>query len=225
MAPAATDRGTGSEAGRAMARRALLAFLLAVGAVAALAAGARLVCAGDNCHAPAVDTAGLAGLYAWADRRLDPAVAALTWLGSIALLLPLAALLTWRWRRSVPGRVLAFLPLALLGATALAQVAKFLVARPRPDLFPALVTMPADASFPSAHAMQATAFALAWLLRPGARPGPLAAAGAGLLVLAVAGSRVYLQVHFPTDVLFGMTAAALWVVALRCAPVWPGASR
>jgi undecaprenyl-diphosphatase len=122
-------------------------------------------------------------------------------------------------------RVLAFLPLALLGATALAQAAKVLVARPRPDLFPALVAMPADASFPSAHAMQATAFALAWLLRPGARPGPLAAAVAVLLVLAVAGSRVYLQVHFPTDVLFGMTAAALWVVALRCAPVWPEASR
>jgi membrane-associated phospholipid phosphatase len=225
MALAATDRETGSEAGRATARRALLALLLAVGAVAALAAGARLVCAGDACHAPAVDTAGLAALHAWGDRRLDPAVAALTWLGSIALLLPLAALLAWRWRRSVPGRVLAFLPLALLGATALAQAAKFLVARPRPDLFPALVTMPADASFPSAHAMQATAFALAWLLRPGARPGPLAAAAAGLLVLAVAGSRVYLQVHFPTDVLFGVTAAALWVVALRCAPVWPGASR
>jgi undecaprenyl-diphosphatase len=225
MAPAAIDSGTDSGAGRATARRALLALLLAGGAVAALAAGAQLVCAGATCRAPAVDTAGLAGLHAWADHRLDPAVAALTWLGSIALLLPLAALLTWRWRRSATLRVLAFLPLALLGATALAQAVKFLVARPRPDLFPALVTMPADASFPSAHAMQATAFALAWLLRPGARPGPLAAAVAGLLVLAVAGSRVYLQVHFPTDVLFGMTAAALWVVALRCAPVWPGASR
>ena len=220
MATAATARGTGSEIGRATARRALLALLLAVGAVAALAAGARLVCAGDTCHAPAVDTAGLAGLHAWADRRLDPAVAALTWLGSIALLLPLAALLTWRWRRSVPGRVLAFLPLALLGATALAQAAKFLVARPRPDLFPALVAMPADASFPSAHAMQATAFALAWLLRPGARPGPLAAAAAGVLVLAVAGSRVYLQVHFVSDVAFGVLAAILWVLALRCLPVW-----
>ncbi len=217
--------GAGSGAGRATARRALLALLLAAGAVAALAAGARLVCPSGACRVPTIDTAGLSGLHAWADHRLDPAIAALTWLGSIALLLPLAALLTWRWRRSVPGRVLAFLPLALLGATALAQAVKFLVARPRPDLFPALVTMPADASFPSAHAMQATAFALAWLLRPGAKPGPLAVAAAGLLVLAVAGSRVYLQVHFPTDVLFGMTAAALWVAALRCAPVWPEAAR
>jgi undecaprenyl-diphosphatase len=225
MPAAATRGGTGGESGRATMRRTVLAGLLAAGAVAALAAGSRLVCAGDACDAPAADAAGLAALHAWADHRLDPAVAALTWLGSIAVLLPLAALLTWRWRRSVPGRVLAFLPLALLGATALAQAAKFLVARPRPDLFPALVTMPPDASFPSAHAMQATAFALAWLLRPGARPAPLAAAAAGLLVLAVAGSRVYLQVHFPTDVLFGMTAAALWVVALRCAPVWAGAPR
>jgi len=206
-------------------RRALLALVLGGGAVAALAAGASLVCPGNACGVPAVDTAGLARLNAWADTRLDPAFAALTWLGSIGVLIPAALLLTWRWRRSASVRVLAFLPLALAGATALAQAAKYVVARPRPDLFPALVAMPADPSFPSAHAMQATAFAAGWLLRPGLRPGSLAVAVAGVLAFAVAGSRLYLQVHFPTDVLFGVVAALLWVAALRCAPVWAGASR
>jgi undecaprenyl-diphosphatase len=205
--------------------RKLLALLLGGGAVVALAAGASLVCPGNACGAPAVDIAGLARLHAWADIRLDAAFAALTWLGSIGVLVPAAALLTWHWRSSAPASVLVFLPLALAGAVALAQVAKHVVGRPRPDLFPALIAMPADPSFPSAHAMQATAFAAGWLLRPGMRPGPLGVVGAGLLVAAVAGSRSYLQVHFPTDVLFGVAAALLWVAALRCAPVWPGASR
>ena len=62
-------------------RRALLALLLGGGAVAALAAGASLVCPGNACGAPAVHTAGLARLNAWADTRLDPAVAALTLVG------------------------------------------------------------------------------------------------------------------------------------------------
>ena len=116
--------------------------------------------------------------------------------------------------------VTAFVPLALIGAAALAHLAKLAIERPRPDLLPALVAMPADPSFPSAHAMQATAFAVAWLLRPGARPGAAEAVAALLLAAAVAGSRVYLQVHFVSDVAFGVIAAILWVLALRCLPVW-----
>lgn len=93
-------------------------------------------------------------------------------------------------------------------------MAKLLVERPRPDLFPALVAMPQDASFPSAHAMQVTAFLAAWLLAAARRPlaaGAVVAATAA--VLAVALSRIYLQVHFPSDVAFGMVAAVLWVLA------------
>lgn len=67
--------------------------------------------------------------------------------------------------------------LALVGASALGHLLKLIVERPRPDLFPPLIPMPQDWSFPSAHAVQATAFALAWLLRPGASPARFEAAG------------------------------------------------
>jgi undecaprenyl-diphosphatase len=83
-----------------------------------------------------------------------------------------------------------------------------------------LIAMPADASFPSAHAMQATALVAAWLLRPGARLAYAEALAGGLLVATVALSRVYLQVHFPSDVVLGMIAALLWVMALRGLPLW-----
>ena len=197
----------------------MLAVALGVGAAAVLAAGSWLVCPSGACRTPGLDAAGLAALQDWRDHGLAPAVVAVTWLGSLFVLLPGALLLAW-WRRAGTPRARAFVPLALLGAAALAHLAKLAIARPRPDLVPALVAMPADPSFPSAHAMQATAFAMAWLLRPGARPGAAEVVAALLLAAAVASSRVVLQVHFPSDVAFGVVAAVLWVLALRCLPVW-----
>jgi membrane-associated phospholipid phosphatase len=36
-----------------------------------------------------------------------------------------------------------------------------------------------------------------------------------LIILVVALSRLYLQLHFPSDVVIGMIAGAAWVVGLR----------
>jgi undecaprenyl-diphosphatase len=141
-------------------------------------------------------------------------VAVATWLGSLWLLLPLAlalALFLWRAGRA---RQAGLLLGGLLGATVLAQVFKAWIARPRPDLFPALAGLPADASYPSAHTMQAVAVALSLALLAGRRHAwswPILA-----LVAALVGwSRIHLQVHFPTDVLAGALAAVLWVAGLH----------
>ena len=40
------------------------------------------------------------------------------------------------------------------------------------------------------------------------------------LVAVVGLSRLYLQVHFPTDVLFGIVCGVLWVWLLHRLPVW-----
>jgi undecaprenyl-diphosphatase len=83
--------------------------------------------------------------------------------------------------------------------------------------------MPLDLSFPSAHAMQFAAFAFAFVLRPGAAPTLRVLAIAMALASVVGATRIYLQVHFLTDVLAGVIAAAFWVVALRSMPIWRGA--
>ncbi|MBL8487171.1 MAG: phosphatase PAP2 family protein [Rhodocyclaceae bacterium] len=166
-----------------------------------------------------MDAAWLALMDAWRHPVLTAGLGALTWLGSLAVLLPLA--LAAGARRAADGwRGFAFLPAAVLGAAGVAQLLKRVVDRERPDLFPSLVAMPADASFPSAHAMQAAAFVTAWLLWRGAarRPG-LVACGA-VLVLAVGLSRTYLQVHFLSDVLFGIVAGVAWATLLHALPVW-----
>ena len=163
------------------------------------------------------DHAGLALAHAARIPLFDTLFAAATWLGSLAVLLPLALLVWWRRRGE---RSASFVAVALIGASALGHLLKLIAGRPRPDLFPSLIPMPEDWSFPSAHAMQVTAFALAWTLRPGASPGRIeivALLGAAVLVFA---SRPYLQVHFPSDVIAGALLATLWVVLLRRLPVW-----
>ncbi len=171
---------------------------------------------------PAWDHAGLALAHAVRTPWLDGVFATVTWLGSLAVLLPLALLLWWRRRGD---RNAAFVALALIGASALGHMVKLVAARPRPDLFPPLIDMPADWSFPSAHALQVTAFALAWLLRPGAAPGRVEIAVLFSAVTAVYASRLYLQVHFPSDVVAGALLATLWVLLLRRLPAWRETTR
>jgi undecaprenyl-diphosphatase len=161
-----------------------------------------------------MDTAWLALMHAWQHPQLTAVMGAMTWLGSLFVLLPLAVVAGW-------GRAGGtLLPAAVLGASALAHAIKWLVDRARPDIYPSLIGMPVDASFPSAHAMQAAAFVTALLLWSGnaGRIGPMVIGA--LLVLAVAFSRTYLQVHFLSDVLFGVTAGVLWAIALHALPVW-----
>ncbi len=193
------------------------AVLLWCAALLALWFGAVTVCPGGACREFDADRRVLAALYSLHQPNLDALFSAITWLGSIAVLLPAALALAWRfWRK---GRLAAalLLPASLGGAWVLVHIGKTLIDRPRPDLFPALIAVPADSSFPSAHTMQITAFALAWILAPGERrswAGFIAAAGA---VLLVAVSRLYLQVHYPSDVLVGLIVATGWVLGLRLA--------
>jgi membrane-associated phospholipid phosphatase len=207
------------------ARRTLLAATLGLAAVAFLLAAGQIVCPLAACTAPAFDAAVLAWLNRWRAPVFDGGFAALTWGGSFLLAFPAAIALAFWQRRQQALRAAAFVPLALTAAALLSFFAKMAIDRPRPDLYPALIPLPSDSSFPSGHAIHATALALAWLVRPGARSSSGEFLIAGLLVALVALSRPYLQVHFPSDVLAGILAASLWVLALRCLPVWSERSR
>lgn len=198
-------------------RYAMLAGAAVSWGIAGLALwlGARTVCPLGTCRVLELDRQLLWALNALQRPWLDALLTAATWLGSIIVLVPLALALAWRYRlRGQPVAAL-LLPLAVGGAWLLAHAGKLLVVRPRPDLYPALIAMPADLSFPSAHAMQITAFALAWVLAAGSRPGWAGVVAAALIILVVALSRLYLQLHFPSDVVIGMIAGAAWVVGLR----------
>jgi len=198
-------------------RYTMLAGALAFWSIAGLAVwlGARMVCPHGICRALGFDREILAALHAVQQPWLNASLAAATWLGSISVLLPLSLALAWRYQSRGQCADALLFPLAVGGAWLLAHAGKLLVVRPRPDLYPALIAMPADLSFPSAHATQITAFALACVLAAGSRLGwPILTAGT-LIILVVALSRLYLQVHFPSDVIVGMIAGAAWAIGLR----------
>ena len=99
------------------------------------------------------------------------------------------------------------------GAALLATFLKYLFQRPRPELFESDYTA-SFYSFPSGHATIAVAFygtlALLVALRlQGWRRWALLVAGATLALL-LGLSRLYLGVHYPTDILAGYLAATLW---------------
>ncbi len=196
------------------------AAIFALAGLSILVAAALVVCPERTCRVPGFDATGLAVAHGSRNSWLDAAFMAVTGLGSLFVLVPAVAWLAWRPPVGRTRTDAAFVGLALAGAVLIAHLAKFLIDRPRPDLFPALVDMPPDSSFPSAHTLQITAVVAAWLLRPGQTAAPRELLAGGMLIAAVSFSRVYLQVHFPSDVMVGMATALAWVLALRCLPVW-----
>jgi membrane-associated phospholipid phosphatase len=106
--------------------------------------------------------------------------------------------------------------IAAAGASLLSAVAKSVVGRERPPE-PLHLAHVVTASFPSGHAPQAAATYLAvavvatYCLR---RKWIVAVWSAAVVVAAVGVSRVYLGVHWATDVLGGWLLGALWVGGL-----------
>lgn len=126
------------------------------------------------------------------------------------------ALALWLVRRDLP-KAIAFGLTACSGWVA-SEVFKLIIARQRPNpglLFDPLAPETGSNSFPSGHVSFAVALAFAvYLLSRGTRwSKPVAAAGAALAVI-VAWSRVYVGVHYPTDVIASFLAASAAVVLL-----------
>ena len=180
-----------------------MAALLSVATALVLLAGSRLNCPDSACRQPPWDDAVSALMRNWQTPALDALFMALTWVGSLAVLLPAAVLLAWTLhQRHGPGTA-CFVPAALVGATLWAHAFKLLVNRPRPDPLVALIDIPADMSYPSAHTLQVGAFVLAWMLCPNLRCHTVTAVALLLVAFLVGISRLYLQVHFASDVVFG----------------------
>jgi undecaprenyl-diphosphatase len=142
-----------------------------------------------------------------------------TWAGSGWVLFPLAAVIAgilWLRGRAADAVLVSG---GLLGASVLAHGLKRLFARPRPDVSELLVAMPPDFSFPSAHTAQAVAFALACAVaasRDVATPAGMLVWETLIITAALVGiSRVYLQVHYISDVVAGAMLGVAWVLALN----------
>jgi membrane-associated phospholipid phosphatase len=144
----------------------------------------------------------------------------ITWTGSAFLLVPLALIVCLVLGRSGLRREALAVALSLGGAMLISDWVKLLVSRPRPPV--EHLQAVSGASFPSGHATQASAFwfSLVFVLPAAGAPPKVTRVAAGLallLVLAVAWSRVYLGVHYPSDVVAGLLLGTGWAVYVsRC---------
>ncbi len=156
------------------------------------------------------DATIMLGIHSLSRPWLDKLFWLITQTGGPLIVLPVVGTAVWFWQHN--QRIETWLILASFGGTTLLNsLLKLLFARPRPNVFPPLMTE-TSYSFPSGHAMSAVAVygLLALLLWQRGQRGW--AALAGLWVPLVALSRVYLGVHYPSDVLASLALGTIWLV-------------
>ena len=163
----------------------------------------------------------LLAIHARAMPALDGLAVLLNFVGGWQGMVPLgAAILVVVWLRK--HRNALFFAVSVGGAALLSYAMKFAFHRPRPELWPRLVTEP-GASFPSGHAMFSAALAAALMFLAWRTPYRWLAVVLGTLWTLVVGlSRLYLGVHYPTDVLVGWLAGTAWVAGAHLLAVRRG---
>lgn len=158
---------------------------------------------------------------------LTALVRGVTFFGSVpgAVALSLAAVYT---ARKLP-RAATQIAVGALGGIAAELVVKRLFRRTRPSMLEHLEQVHSS-SFPSGHSMASSSLYLTVAL-VGSRSRHLrphratVVAGAGGLAAAIGATRVYLGVHWPTDVLGGLALGTAWACATEATFDWIGAKQ
>jgi undecaprenyl-diphosphatase len=141
----------------------------------------------------------------------------MTFLGSIGFLTSLFVILVAVWIAKGRKRPAVWMAIAVGGSVILDISLKLSFHRPRP--IPFVGVAPLTYSFPSGHALSSFCFygVLAGLLTVRIENRAIRILiwiVAATLVAAIGLSRIYLGVHYPTDVIAGYIAAAAWVSTL-----------
>jgi undecaprenyl-diphosphatase len=142
-----------------------------------------------------------------------------TYLGEVAILFSLSFVGLagfYRWRKTAHMQAIV---VSAAGGELLQQAFKHLYHRARPEPFFNTIR-PDTYSFPSGHAMMSCTIllTLAWLVNTHIRSGPRRLAVwsvAVLLALCIGTSRIYLGVHYASDVLGGYLLSLGWIAAMR----------
>jgi membrane-associated phospholipid phosphatase len=162
------------------------------------------------------DTQTLYALRQLHTPNLDAFMKGITFLGepSFLIVITIGFAATLLSQRQVAEAIA--LPVSALGATALTYLLKIVFARTRPELWQRIVDVNFY-SFPSGHAtislviygligyLLSTYLSQVWQI--------CIISLMVLLVLAIGFSRLYLGVHWPTDVIAGYAAGSVWLIA------------
>jgi membrane-associated phospholipid phosphatase len=162
-----------------------------------------------------LDTSLLLNIHQWANPLLDRVMLSITSLGDpefvVVIIVLSAGWLLWRQRWDK----IKILALACLGVLILNQGMKMIFTRPRPTLWPSLLHE-TSFGFPSGHALGSIVLygLLAYFY---AMHHPHQVKGVYIKAIVLIGligcSRLYLGVHYPTDIIAGYITGWLWLMA------------
>lgn len=189
---------------------------VALGAVLLFAWLAQIAASGP---APAFDMAWREAIHAYARPWLTWLMKAASFAGGGWGLWPGGLLIVGLLARAARGRDAALFAIAVVGANLVSEAMKLFFHRPRPAPWFGY-PLPSTYGFPSGHAFASFCFCLClaeiliddeW---PLARKAAMWSAAVGC-TLTIGLSRVYLGVHYPTDVLAGFAAGIAWTTLIR----------
>jgi undecaprenyl-diphosphatase len=165
------------------------------------------------------DDATRAAVHTFASPPLTLFMSAISFLGSSQFLTvaSIVAIVLFAWRKW--GREAKLFALTMIGASTLNITLKLAFKRPRPVPFFNL-TAPESYSFPSGHSLASFCFfaGLAAILSgriKQKRPRTIMWTIAIVMFLLIGLSRIYLGVHYTTDVIAGFAAASIWILVVR----------
>jgi undecaprenyl-diphosphatase len=211
-----------------LSRRVGLTLLIGLGVAAgALFFFARLASEMLEGDAKQFDEWARSGIHQFASPALTVAMRVVTMLGApfVLISLSLVAGLAFVARRNY--RAMTLLVATMAGSTLLNEVLKLSFHRTRPEPFFEIQT-PGSFSFPSGHALASFCFysTIAALISARTKSRTVRIVVwtlAALLITLIGLSRIYLGVHYPTDVLAGYAAAFIWVIIIAVADrTFPG---
>jgi len=161
----------------------------------------------------AFDKSILLWIHQFTNPVLDRVVLGITQMGNPKVVVPITlTVFVWLWWRK--HRLEAkFFALDAFGGAVLSAGLKLAFSKPRPQLWPQLITE-TTYSYPSGHALGSMvlygflAYLLSSFFPTYLRP---IYAGAIALIIAIGLSRLYLGVHWPTDIIGGYVIGFLWL--------------
>ena len=154
-------------------------------------------------------------VHAHASPPLTAIMRGISLIGAPAVLIVVGALAIVFFVRTQRSRTAMLYLLAVPGAQVLGESLKAVLHRPRPATFFGLAE-PTSYSFPSGHAVGSCAFFCALAVFAAAHTGSrvrrwLYYMGGATAIAAIGFSRIYLGMHYPSDVLGGYAVAVFWL--------------
>jgi undecaprenyl-diphosphatase len=156
----------------------------------------------------------LLAVHSIAKVQLNVFAATLTKLGSFWAALPIVSAIALILLLKRKWRSLTYLLTTVIGSTIINRTAKEIMHRVRPQLWES-PSPEFDYAFPSGHAMTSmTLVAALVILTWGSVWCWLVLIGGSLFVVAIGWTRLYLGVHFPSDILAGWMISLAWAIGV-----------